>query len=144
MDLLSHIFPVFFFLIALLVSLTTMTRMVDEQRLQIGTLKALGYSNWAVIKKYLIYGSCASLIGSIIGIIGAHKLLMPIVFFAYSSNFLFKEPLPLLPPIYNLIAVIISLFCTGFVTLVTTRSSLDNNVATLLDRRLQRMGIVFY
>ena len=140
MDLLSHIFPVFFFLIALLVSLTTMTRMVDEQRLQIGTLKALGYSNWAVIKKYLIYGSCASLIGSIIGIIGAHKLLMPIVFFAYSSNFLFKEPLPLLPPIYNLIAVIISLFCTGFVTLVTTRSSLDNNVATLLRPKAPKNG----
>ena len=66
MDLLSLFFPVFFFLIALLVSLTTMTRMVDEQQLQIGTLKALGYSNWDVIMKYLAYGSLASLIVSLI------------------------------------------------------------------------------
>ncbi len=140
MDLLSLFFPVFFFLIALLVSLTTMTSMVDEQRLQIGTLTALGYSNWDVIKKYLAYGSFASLIGSLIGIVAGHKILMPVVFDAYSSNFLFKQELPLLSPVFSVIAVLISLLCTGVVAFLTTRASLKDNVAALLRPKAPKSG----
>ncbi|PKM76024.1 MAG: hypothetical protein CVU90_14610 [Firmicutes bacterium HGW-Firmicutes-15] len=140
MDLLSIFFPVFFFMIALLVSLTTMTSMVDEQRLQIGTLKALGYSNWDVIKKYLAYGSFASLIGSLIGIVAGQKILMPVIFDAYSSNFLFKQELPMLSPVFSVIAVLISLFCTGFVAFLTTRASLKDNVAALLRPKSPKSG----
>lgn len=140
MDMLSKIFPIFFFMIALLVSLTTMTRMVDEQRLQIGILKALGYSDWNIVKKYLAYGSFASLIGSAIGIVGGHRLLMPTVFEAYSSNFLFKEALPMLPQAFSVIAVLISLLCTGFAALLTTRSSLRDNVATLIRPKAPKTG----
>lgn len=64
----AQVFPVFFFLVAALVCLTTMTRMVDEQRGNIGILKALGYSKWAIISKYIIYASSASITGSIIGL----------------------------------------------------------------------------
>ncbi|MCB8818235.1 ABC transporter permease [Desulfosporosinus shakirovi] len=140
MDLLSLFFPVFFFLIALLVSLTTMTRMVDEQRLQIGTMKALGYSDWDVIKKFLAYGSLASLIGSLIGIAGGQNILMPIIFDAYSSSFIFNQELPLLSPVFSVIAVLISLLCTGFVAFLTTRASLTNNVSVLLRPKAPKIG----
>ncbi len=62
-DGIAKIFPVFFFLVAALVCMTTMTRMVEEQRTQIGVLKALGYSNGAVIGKYLFYSGSAAFIG---------------------------------------------------------------------------------
>lgn len=67
MDGISSVFPVFFFLVAALVCMTTMTRMVDEQRNEMGTLKALGYSRWQISSKYLIYAGSASILGSIIG-----------------------------------------------------------------------------
>ena len=140
MDFLSYVFPVFFFLIALLVSLTTMTRMVDEQRLQIGTLKALSYTNWDIIWKYLSYGSLASLLGSMIGIVAGQKILMPVVFAAYSSNFLFTKELPELNPVFGILAIIISLLCTGFVALMTTSSSLKENVASLLRPKAPKTG----
>ena len=140
MDFLSYIFPVFFFLIALLVSLTTMTRMVDEQRLQIGTLKALSYSNWDIVSKYLLYGSLPSLIGSLLGMVAGHKILMPTVFMAYSSNFIFTEEIPDLPIIYSILAVLISLLCTGLVALMTTYSSLKENVASLLRPKAPKAG----
>ena len=66
-DKLSKVFPVFFILVAALVCLTTMTRMVDDERMLIGTYKALGYSGRAVSFKYLFYGLSAALIGSVAG-----------------------------------------------------------------------------
>lgn len=140
MDFMSLIFPVFFFLIALLVCLTTMTRMVDEHRVLIGTYKALGYSDLDIAKKYLVYGSIASLAGSLLGVLAAYKIIMPVIFNAYSSSFLFKEALPLLPLRFSIMAVIISLLCTAYASLVTLRSSLDNNVATLLRPKAPKIG----
>lgn len=140
MDLLSLVFPVFFFLIALLVSLTTMTRMVDEQRLLIGTYKALGYSDWDVMKKYLSYGGLASLVGSVIGIAVGQYVLMPIIFEAYSSNFLFEELLPVYSPVFALMAVVISQLCTGFAALFTTRASLREHAAQLLRPKAPSIG----
>ena len=64
----SRVFPVFFLLVASLVCITTMTRMVEEERTQIGTLKALGYSNGAIISKYLIYAGSAAVIGCGLGV----------------------------------------------------------------------------
>ena len=62
-------FPAIFFLVAALVSLTTMTRMVEEQRTQIGTMKALGYSRGAIASKYLFYALLSSLLGSLLGLV---------------------------------------------------------------------------
>jgi len=140
MDLLSLLFPVFFFLVALLVSLTTMTRMVDEQRVQIGTLKALGYANFDIILKFLIYGSTASFIGAIIGIVLGQRILMPVVFDAYSVGYFLTEEIPVFPPIYSILSVIISLLCTGFVAFLTTRSSLEENAASLLRPKAPMIG----
>ena len=83
----AQVFPVFFFLIAALVCLTTMTRMVDEQRTYIGTLKALGYSKFAIASKYLIYAALASIGGSIFGMLIGFKLFPSVIFNAYAIMF---------------------------------------------------------
>lgn len=82
-DKLAKVFPVFFFLVAALVCLTTMTRMIDEQRITIGTLKALGYSKYKIASKYIVYSFSASFIGSIIGLSIGCTLLPIVVFYSY-------------------------------------------------------------
>src|SRR5699024_12767217 len=67
-DTLAKVFLLFFVMVADLVSITTMTRMVDEKRVNIGTLKALGYSRWDIAFKYIIYALMATILGSIVGI----------------------------------------------------------------------------
>ena len=69
MGSIGSVFPVIFFLVAALVSLTTMTRMVEEQRTQIGTLKALGYTKGAIAAKYVLYALLATAIGSVLGVL---------------------------------------------------------------------------
>ncbi|MEF9990698.1 MAG: FtsX-like permease family protein [Romboutsia sp.] len=82
-DALAKIFPVFFFSVAALVCLTTMTRMVDEQRINIGTLKALGYSEGKISKKYIIYALSASLLGSMLGLAIGFTIFPIVIFNAY-------------------------------------------------------------
>lgn len=79
----SRVFPAFFLLVASLVCITTMTRMVDEERTQIGTLKALGYSNRAIIGKYLIYAGSASFIGCLAGVVAGSVVFPTILWEAY-------------------------------------------------------------
>ncbi|WEV53375.1 FtsX-like permease family protein [Bifidobacterium sp. ESL0704] len=86
-DSLSRIFPYFMYLVAALVTFTTMTRFVDEERINAGTLKALGYSDRDVMKKFVIYGFVASILGAIIGIFAGHTLLPIIVYNAYKVGF---------------------------------------------------------
>lgn len=66
----SNVFPVFFFLVAALICMTTMNRMVEEQRTQIGVLKALGYGNAAIMAKFMFYAGSAAIIGASIGLAG--------------------------------------------------------------------------
>ncbi|WP_124058727.1 FtsX-like permease family protein [Vaginisenegalia massiliensis] len=86
-DSLGNIFPVFLYLVAALVTSNTMTRFVDEERTISGTLKALGYSNRDVMKKFVVYGMAASLIGALIGIVMGHTLLPWIVYNAYHNEY---------------------------------------------------------
>lgn len=83
----AAIFPVFFLLVAGLVCLTTMSRMVEEQRTQIGTLKALGYSRGAIMRHYMTYAVTAALIGGILGAIGGCFLFPGVIVFAYSMMY---------------------------------------------------------
>ncbi len=86
----SHIavvFPLFFVMIAALVCLTTMTRMVDEQRTQIGTLKALGYSNFSIMTKYIIYAALASAFGALVGTLVGLKLFPGVIIIAYGMMY---------------------------------------------------------
>ena len=86
-DSLANVFPIFLYFVAALVTFTTMTRFVDEERTNSGTLKALGYSNHDIIKKFTIYGLISSILGSIIGIILGHTVLPVIVYSAYKTGF---------------------------------------------------------
>ena len=79
----GQVFPVIFFLVAALISLTTMTRMVEEQRTQIGTLKALGYKKSAIAAKYICYAFFATLLGSVLGMLIGEKIIPYIIITAY-------------------------------------------------------------
>ncbi len=91
MDGIASVFPVFFFLVAALVCMTTMTRMVDEQRTEIGTLKALGYSKSQIAMKYLMYAFLASVIGSIIGCAIGMFVFPYIIFYAWNTMYLIES-----------------------------------------------------
>src|SRR5690606_9355678 len=90
-DAVASVFPVFFLAIAILVSLTSMTRMVDEERTYIGTLKSLGYGNMSIASKYLIYAASASLAGSIIGLLIGFKVLPTVIFNAYRIMYIMPD-----------------------------------------------------
>ena len=79
----SRVFPVFFILVAALVCITTMTRMIDEERTQIGTLKALGYSNGAIIGKYMFYSGSGAIIGCLLGVTLGSTIFPSILWEAY-------------------------------------------------------------
>lgn len=87
MDELSKVFPTFFYFIALLVSLTTIKRYIEEQRVQNGTLKALGYSNFDIGRKFFIYALIPTILGSILGCFIGKYLICKVIFNAYSSGF---------------------------------------------------------
>ena len=83
MRAIGKVFPLIFFLVAALISLTTMTRMVEEERTQIGTLKALGYGNASIVGKYLWYAILATLTGGVFGILIGEKIIPYIIITAY-------------------------------------------------------------
>lgn len=90
-DALANVFPIFLYFVAALVTSTTMARFVDEERINSGTLKALGYANKDVLKKFTFYGLVSSLFGTIVGIILGHTLLPFIVYNAYHDGFVFQN-----------------------------------------------------
>ncbi len=90
MEGIARVFPVFFFLVAALVCLTTMTRMVDEQRGNIGTMKALGYSKGAIAMKYLMYAFIAGIFGSILGCSLGMYIFPSVIFNAW--NLMYNLP----------------------------------------------------
>ena len=87
----SKIFPLFFFLIAALVCMTTMTRMVDEQRTQIGVLKALGYSNSQIVGKYMFYSGSGAFLGAILGFFVGCKVFPTVIWNAYTMMYDFSH-----------------------------------------------------
>lgn len=83
----SRVFPAFFLLVAALVCITTMTRMVEEERTQIGTLKALGYGNWQIIRKYIFYAGSAAIVGCGLGTVLGSLIFPTILWNAYKIIF---------------------------------------------------------
>lgn len=90
-DRIAMIFPIFFLLVAALVCLTTMSRMVEENRTHIGTLKALGYSNNRIMAHYMSYALIAAVIGSLIGAFGGMILFPNVIIYAYSIMYIITE-----------------------------------------------------
>ncbi|WP_246116954.1 ABC transporter permease [Alkalibacterium kapii] len=136
----AKIFPVFFFMLAALISLTTMTRMVDEGRNQIGTLKALGYGNTSIAAKYFIYAFIATSFGSVIGLFLGYWLFPNVILDAYSTLYNLPEAQTQFYWNYALISIIAALLATGLSTLVSVRLSLRSNAATLLRPKAPKKG----
>lgn len=136
----ATVFPVFFFLIAALVSLTTMTRMVEEQRLQIGTLKALGYSNGDIISKFLVYSTLASLSAAASGLAVGFTLFPNIIFNAYGALYNLPEVRTSFYPDYAAVSVIVALLCTTLTALIAARVELRSNASVLMRPRAPKSG----
>ncbi len=132
MDAIARVFPVFFFLVAALVATTTMTRMVDENRLQMGTLKALGYSNASIAGKYLFYALSASVLGSIVGMVIGFVVFPLIIWYAYQMIFSMSTFTLHFYPGMAAASVAISAAVIGFATWNACHASLKEKTAALL------------
>lgn len=139
---LSIVFPTMFFLVAALISLTTMTRMVEEQRTQIGTLKALGYSKFDIVKKYLNYALVATIVGGILGVLIGEKLLPYVIIDAYYKTVYNNIPYILIPYRWGigLLAILIAVACTGGATLASCYKELMAQPATLMRPAAPQIG----
>ena len=116
----AKIFPVFFFLIAALVCMTTMTRMIDEQRTQIGILKALGYSNAQIVGKYMFYSGSAAFLGAVTGFFIGCKVFPAVIWRAYTMMYDFSEDVQfVLDPKLGLISLAAALLCSMGATWVS-------------------------
>lgn len=129
----GKVFPVIFFIIAALVSLTTMTRMVEEQRTQIGTLKALGYSKWSIASKYVFYALAATLGGSILGVLVGEKLFPFVIIISYGILYLpLREAVCPYNMYYALIGSGLAIVCTLGATLFSCFRALQSVPASLM------------
>ncbi|WP_050069689.1 ABC transporter permease [Anaerosalibacter massiliensis] len=139
-DAISKVFPVFFFLIAALVSLTTMTRMVDEQRTYIGTLKALGYSKFSIALKYIIYAGIASISGSIFGVLIGFKVFPTIIFNAYRIMYTMPSIVTIFNWPYAIISMAFGVFTTTLAALISSYKELKETPALLIRPKVQKSG----
>ena len=128
----ANVFSIFLFIVSILVSLTTLTRMIDENRINIGTLKSLGYSNYQISKKYFVYGGLSTLIGTILGIIGAYLVIVPIIYNSYARFFTFNTPEIVYTPSILIAAFVISLGCVSLAIYIPLRKNLREKSAYLL------------
>ena len=132
-DNIAKIFPLFFFLIAALVCMTTMTRMVDEQRTQIGILKALGYSNASIAGKYLFYSGSAAFLGSIVGFFIGCKVFPAVIWDAYTMMYDFSEDVDFVfDPKLGAISMGTALLCCMGATWLTIRKDFKVASAELI------------
>ena len=139
-DNLSSIFPVIFFVVAALACLTTMTRMVEEQRTQIGSLKALGFSRLAISQKYIGYAFVASLVGGLIGLGVGATLIPAVIANAFQIMYAipgldYKMQLPLF-----VLAVLAAVACTTGAALWACLSTLIDTPANLMRPRAPKAG----
>ncbi len=133
MRAIGRVFPILFFLVAALISLTTMTRMVEEQRIQIGTLKALGYNKISIVSKYLNYALIATFVGSVIGVLIGEKIFPFIIVYAY--KIMYKSIPDIVIPYnweYAIMATGTALLCTSIATIFSCYKELAADPAVLM------------
>lgn len=137
----SVVFPAFFFLVAALVCVTTMTRMVDEQRTQIGVWKAMGYHKGKISRKYLFYAGSAGLLGSVIGFFAGTASIPVIFWLAYKTSYNFAEQLLFtFDPVMYVLSLTISMLCTAGIAFLCCRSALREVPAAILRPKTPKSG----
>lgn len=136
----GRVFPFFFFLVAALVCMTTMARMVEEQRTQIGVLKALGYSNGAIIGKYVTYSGSGAIIGSVIGYLAGSWVFSLVIWTAYKMMYDMGE----LRYVWNLPlaggCALVALLCSAGATFFACHQELKEMAAALMRPKAPRVG----
>ena len=137
---LASVFPIIFFLVAALVCLTTMTRMVEEQRVQIGSLKAMGYSSLAISRKYLFYGLLPSLTGGVFGLVIGYILFPKMIFTAYQIMYQMPDIELRAYPGISAFSVLAAVACTTVATLWACLATLRETPASLMRPRTPKAG----
>lgn len=141
MRAIGEVFPILFFIVAALISLTTMTRMVEEQRTEIGTLKALGYGKMSIAGKYLNYAMTATIGGSILGVLFGEKIFPYIIITAYKIMYT-HVPDVVIPynMKYGILATAAAVLCTGLATLLACYKELAAQPAVLMRPPAPKQG----
>ena len=137
---LAYIFPTFFFIVSTLVCLTTMTRMVEEERTQLGTLKALGYSNKMISGKYLLYSAVASFIGVVLGTVVFTFVIPLAICGAWGIMYEMPETVIQFIPIYIILGVIIAIGSTVLAAYLACRKELSAVPAVLMRPKPPKAG----
>lgn len=137
----SKVFPIVFFAVAALISLTSMTRMVEEQRTQIGTLKALGYSKIQIMSKYILYATLASVIGGVLGMCVGFTTLPPIIWFLYMMMYQVTPNIIISFNVkYGAIGLILIGICIVGATIYSAMRELKETPAALMRPKAPKAG----
>ena len=137
---LAKVFPLVFFLVAALISLTSMSRMIEEQRVQIGTLKALGYNKLSISMKYIIYALLATIIGGVLGMIVGFKMLPQIIYSMYAMMYTLPGIECKFQMDVGMLGLFAALACTLGATIYTCVKELSEKPATLMLPRAPKPG----
>lgn len=136
----ANVFPVFFFLIAAMMCLATMTRMVEEERMQLGTLKALGYKENSILAKYYWYAAMACILGSVMGVVIGAVVFPKAINSAYAMMYCLPDVKIYFHWQYILIGTLFSLVSTLAATLVACRRALKTQAAELMRPKSPKPG----
>lgn len=139
-DKITVVFPAFFILVAALVCLTTMARMVEEQRMKIGTYRALGYSDFQIIKFYLLYASTASFSGSVLGLAIGFKLFPTVIFNAYKIMYVMPDIMAPFRWNYAIICTLTAVLCTSITAYLSCRKELRHSPASSMCPKTPKAG----
>ncbi len=136
----ARVFPIFFFLVAALVCMTTMTRMVEEQRTQIGIFKALGYSNSSIIAKYIVYSGSAAISGAIVGFVAGTWAFSNVIWIAYKMLYDMGSLHYVLDIRLACISMVVALICSVGTTVVACYQELREVAAMLMRPKAPKVG----
>ena len=139
-DNIAKVFPVFFFLIAALVCSTTMTRMIEEERPQIGAFRALGYTRGRIMLKYMVYSGSAAIIGCIIGFLAGSRFFPYAIWIAYGMMFGFAPLEYYFDWQLAVISLVVSLLCSMGTTYLACRGQLKDMPAEILRPKAPKAG----
>ena len=139
-DGIAEVFPLFFFMIAALVCSTTMSRMVAEERGVIGTMRAMGYTEFSIIMKYVIYSGLAAVIGCTVGFLVGTKVFPAVIWSAYGMMYGFSDIVYKQNYVILLISLIVSLLCSVGTTVITCAGELKSVPAELIRPKAPSAG----
>jgi len=139
-DNVAKLFPLVFFIVAILICLTAMTRMVEEERTQLGTLKSLGYNNWQIVLKYVNYAFLATVIGSLVGVCIGFVVIPTIIFNMYALMYSIGDIVLSFNVNYAVLGTVIAVICTVGATLFTCYKELREVPSQLMRPKSPKIG----